>query len=749
MIEIISHPVFAALCELKNLQVLALGFNNLSGIIPPCLGNLTSLKILDLSSNRLEGDISSFQIFNLKDLKLIDLTDNLFEGLFSFYSIANFTNLEGLMLSNLEVQTQYSQDWLPTFQLKVLVLSKCKFYNIPQFLAYQTKVRVIDLSHNNLNGIFPNWLFENNTKLEFLSLRNNSLTGQFHLSSNSSYVMRSIDISDNHLHGELQPNLGDLFSKARELNLSSNAFEGHIPFSIGHMPELHYLDLSNNMLSGEIATTLVGLANFSNLVILAASNNKLYGQIPNSINMTSLMSLQLSGNRITGNLSSWISYYPSFSNLDISDNHITGGIPPSIGNQSNISQMELNMAGNELEGRIPSELARLNLLYLDLSHNFLSGPIPSFFNSPSLQHFNLEGNRLTGSIPESLFNFSKLLTLNIRDNLLSSHIPSSIGALSNLRVLLLSRNSLGGLIPDQMCQLNELGILDLSDNLFSGPIPRCFGNISFGKLTLSEFGYQSLLRYDDNGFIIVEIRANLLYSFSLFFSLNIEYGKREKIGFVTKTRPSIYEGRILEMMSGLDLSCNKLTGEIPAEFGTLSSIHALNLSHNQLRGFIPTTFANLRQIESLDLSHNKLSGEIPSKLIGLTFLSYFNVAYNNLSGRLPNMDWQFQTFDSKSYEGNPFLCGHPLRSCNVIHDIPQVAPSNTDMSEEKWYHIDPLSFTASFMGSYLVFLVAFALVLYINPGWRRMLFMFIENLIDECYFLVFYTVPKLFATLYK
>ena len=75
--------------------------------------------------------------------------------------------------------------------------------------------------------------------------------------------------------------------------------------------------------------------------------------------------------------------------------------------------------------------------------------------------------------------------------------------------------------------------------------------------------------------------------------------------------------------------------------------------------------ANLSALESLDLSSNRLVGEIHMQLTSLTFLALLNLSQNHLTGPIPQGK-QFATFQNDSYDGNLGLCGFPLsKQCST------------------------------------------------------------------------------------
>ena len=89
----------------------------------------------------------------------------------------------------------------------------------------------------------------------------------------------------------------------------------------------------------------------------------------------------------------------------------------------------------------------------------------------------------------------------------------------------------------------------------------------------------------------------------------------------------------LSNLERLDLSDNQLSG-VPPELGSLSNLERLDLSDNQLSG-VPPELGSLSNLTHLYLHDNQLSGEIPSELGSLSNLEWLWLQRNQLSGEIP------------------------------------------------------------------------------------------------------------------
>ena len=100
-----------------------------------------------------------------------------------------------------------------------------------------------------------------------------------------------------------------------------------------------------------------------------------------------------------------------------------------------------------------------------------------------------------------------------------------------------------------------------------------------------------------------------------------------------------------------------LSGEIPAELGSLSNLQGLYLDENKLSGEIPPWLGNLSNLIELDLSGNALSGEIPAWLGSLSNLAHLYLNDNALSGEIPP---ELGNFSNLTYL---FLTNNDLSGC--------------------------------------------------------------------------------------
>ena len=110
----------------------------------------------------------------------------------------------------------------------------------------------------------------------------------------------------------------------------------------------------------------------------------------------------------------------------------------------------------------------------------------------------------------------------------------------------------------------------------------------------------------------------------------------------------------------LELWRNGITGEIPAQLGSLSELTVLNLRDNPLSGQIPSEIGNLLNLELLDLSDqdgqldpiNALSGEIPAELGNLTNLRVLRLSFQRLSGHMPTQLGSLPNLESLKLDQN-------------------------------------------------------------------------------------------------
>ncbi|KAF5931574.1 hypothetical protein HYC85_027745 [Camellia sinensis] len=455
--------------------------------------------------------------------------------------------------------------------------------------------------------------------------------------------LKALSVAQNNLNGSLPIQGLCKRKKLEELDLNDNLFERILPPCLSNLRSLKFFDISLNQFTGNISPSLFGslnslesFANHSNLEVvdlisgndklkveieykdwipvLVLSNynlNKLFGDVSKFLfYQNKLRLIDLSHNNLRGMLLKVVSHshlvpdqlvrnYRYLRILKLANNNFCGQIFSVVFNLTHIWHLQLN--DNQFTRPLTDVLSKLSdLNFLDISNNYMSSKITSSMdNIKLLETLILRNNSFNGQFPcalvPTLFNSSNLLTFDIRENNFSISIPDSIGVVSNLRILLLRGNQLSGSIPTQLCQLNRISLMDLSHNYFNGSIPHCFGNITFGMIGANLQGFMQMTAPLFNWHTFYKYRGFLERNFNIPLKNNLFANAiANEVEFVTKSRTYSYRiGSILNFMHGLDLSCNKLTGEIPFELRKPCSVLVLNLSHNLLTGPTTNTFSNL------------------------------------------------------------------------------------------------------------------------------------------------------------
>ncbi|XP_070682130.1 receptor-like protein EIX2 isoform X2 [Malus domestica] len=311
-----SGSVFHFFCdrpdEPKQLEILHLGNNFLTGKVPDCWMSWQYLGFLNLENNNLTGNVPMSMGY-LQDLESLHLRNNHLYGELP-HSLQNCTSLSVVDLS----ENGFSGSipiWIgkSLSGLHVLILRSNKFEgDIPNEVCYLKSLQILDLAHNKLSGMIPRCFHNLSALANFSESFSPRIFGSVNgeVWENAILVTKGtemeyskilgfakgMDLSCNFMYGEIPKELTGLLA-LQSLNLSNNRFTGRIPSKIGDMAKLESVDFSMNQLDGEIPPSMTNLTFLSHLNL---SYNNLTGRIPKSTQLQSLDQSSFLGNELCG-----------------------------------------------------------------------------------------------------------------------------------------------------------------------------------------------------------------------------------------------------------------------------------------------------------------------------------------------------------------------------------------------------------------------------------------------------------------
>jgi Leucine-rich repeat (LRR) protein len=334
---------------------------------------------------------------------------------------------------------------------------------------------------------------------------------------------------DSHLVGQIPESLGAL-RDLTEITLIDGQLAGSLPHSINRLSKLRVLQVRSERLVG-IPPEIGGLKSLEKLVLSDNLIRKLPAELENLVNLSVL---DLSGNRISGEMPELLAGLPALQSLDLSGNRFTPGPVPDWMRQLKVTELRLRSTART--GEIPGWLRARSIERLDLGRNaFTPGPIPSFLSIfQGLRELRLDGTQRTGTIPAWLGERTFLDTLVLADNAFDSGpvpdfaadssllfldlgntgrtglLPATLAQNNpNLIVLRLDRNALQGPIPEAWASLRDLRTLRLESNRLSGALPRWL--MDFGHLGELPSSMAVWMHHNDEG-VGIDLRWNVLAS---------------------------------------------------------------------------------------------------------------------------------------------------------------------------------------------------------------------------------------------
>ncbi|KFQ46350.1 Leucine-rich repeat-containing protein 32, partial [Nestor notabilis] len=364
----IEEGVFEALEELEVVNLALNSLHCISGF------SLTQLRVLNLSHNALELFTSEEGAAAPYLLQVLDLSHN---RLLYFPELPKVHYLTHLNLSNNLIASLLPGSHHPG-EFVLHYKEMARFNRTLHTVSALTHMADLDLSNNRLQ-LFPFTFFHSLGSLHHLSMAMNCLQDVARESLTS-----SMEPSD---HTPAPPEHAAL--SVHSLDLHGNAFRMLPPWFFSALPQLEMIDLGSNSLQpcesqgGNLGGTCTPFYNVPHLKHLSLYKNNITRLHPYAFNQTSLLSLDLSGNKDL--------FMPK---------EALGGLEFSL--------QKLSLRGNQMDNS-KAELPCLGTLkVLDLSGNNLSFLPTGLFCSP-LESLDVRNNQLLMLEKPALMSWSRSL----------------------------------------------------------------------------------------------------------------------------------------------------------------------------------------------------------------------------------------------------------------------------------------------------------------------------------------------------
>ena len=336
--------------------------------IPENIGNLTSLKSLDLSNTQISALPES--IGNLTSLKSLYLSNTQISALPE--SIGNLTNLKNLYLRSTQISALPESIGKLT-NLQYLSLISTQINELPESIGNLTSLQSLYLSNTQISALPES--IENLTSLQSLYLSFTQIS-ELPESIGNLTSLQSLDLESTQI-SELPESIEKL-TNLQSLDLSFTQIS-ELPDSIWNLTSLQGLNLRYTQIS-ELPESIGKLMSLKSLNLRATQISELSESIGK---LTSLQSLNLNSTQIN-KLPESIGKLTSLQRLDLSFTQIRE-LPESIGKLRSLQYLLLRFSHISVLPRIIGSLPKL--IILDLEHNTLS-ELPEELLSLNLEYKN-------------------------------------------------------------------------------------------------------------------------------------------------------------------------------------------------------------------------------------------------------------------------------------------------------------------------------------------------------------------------